>query len=118
MSLRDELLTRFPRLRALPPGCFVVGGAVRDLHLGLEPADVDVAAPDPLIASRAVGPRVIRLGTEDHLSAWRVVDRDHIYDFAAILDSDIDADLARRDFTMNSMAVSLDEGSLLDPHGG
>jgi tRNA nucleotidyltransferase/poly(A) polymerase len=41
-----------------------------------------------------------------------------VYDFAALLDGSIDADLARRDFTINAMAVSLDSGALLDPHGG
>ncbi|HWS73225.1 MAG TPA: hypothetical protein VN605_14015, partial [Thermoanaerobaculia bacterium] len=42
----------------------------------------------------------------------------HIYDFADILDGDIDVDLARRDFTVNAMAVDLADGALLDPHGG
>jgi len=40
--MRDELLALFPGLRKLPPNVFVVGGAVRDLHLGVHPADVDV----------------------------------------------------------------------------
>ena len=118
MSLRDELLTRFPRLKRLPPGCYVVGGAIRDLHLGIEPADVDIAAPHPLEAANAAGKRVIRLGSDDHLSAWRVVDAEHIYDFAEILDGDIAADLERRDFTVNAMAVSVDEASFLDPFDG
>jgi hypothetical protein len=118
MSLPEELLRRFPRLRDLPPGCYVVGGAVRDLLLGIEPADVDVAAPDPLVAAKTIASQVIRLGTEDHLSAWRVVEGELVYDFAAILDGDIGADLARRDFTVNAIAVSLEDASLLDPHHG
>ncbi|HVS33407.1 MAG TPA: hypothetical protein VMS98_18365 [Thermoanaerobaculia bacterium] len=118
MSLRDDLLRRFPRLQAIPPGCYVVGGAIRDSHLGVPPRDVDVAAPDALAAASAAGRRVIRLGTAGHLSAWRVVDAEHVYDFADLLDADIAADLARRDFTVNAMAVSLDDGALLDPHRG
>ena len=118
MSLREELLLRFPALSAVPAGSYVVGGAVRDLVLGGEPADVDVAAIDPLAAAKTVAPRVIRLGNVDHLSAWRVVRGSAIYDFAAILDGDIQADLARRDFTVNAMAVSLDDGSFLDLHAG
>ena len=43
---------------------------------------------------------------------------EHVYDFAELLDHDIDADLARRDFTINAMAVHLGSGALLDPHGG
>jgi tRNA nucleotidyltransferase/poly(A) polymerase len=61
---------------------------------------------------------VIRLGDAEHLSAYRVVESGHVYDFAELLDHDIDADLARRDFTMNAMAVHLGRGELLDPHGG
>lgn len=118
MSSSDELLHRFPHLAKLPGGCYVVGGAVRDLLIGIEPADVDVACPDPEAAARRIGPRPIRLGTEGHLSAWRVVAEGHVYDFAALLDGAIGPDLARRDFTINAMAVSLDDGRFLDPHGG
>lgn len=118
MSLRDELLRRFPRLAKLSGGCYVVGGAVRDLLLGLDPLDVDVACTDPLTCARRVSERVIRLGSEEHLSAYRVVDGEHIYDFAELLDGDIGADLARRDFTINAMAVDLANDRLIDPHGG
>jgi hypothetical protein len=118
MSWREELTRRFPALAKLGPGCYVVGGAIRDLLLGREPADADVACIDPLAAARSVHSRVIRLGTEDHLSAYRVVLPGHEYDFAELLDHDIDADLARRDFTVNAMAVDLQHDVLLDPHGG
>ena len=117
-SLRDDLLRLFPRLRDLPTHAYVVGGAVRDLTLGTPPADVDVACLDPLACARTLRRKVIRLGREEHLSAYRVVDGPHIYDFAALLDGSIDADLARRDFTINAMAVDLESGELLDPHGG
>jgi tRNA nucleotidyltransferase/poly(A) polymerase len=118
MSLRDELLRRFPHLAALPSGCWIVGGAIRDLLLGIDPADIDVACIDPAAAARAVSPRLIRLGTDDHLSAWRATAGGHVYDFAELLDGEIAADLARRDFTVNAMAVSVDDGRFLDPHGG
>ena len=116
---RDELTRRFPALAKLDPhSAFVVGGAVRDMHLRREPADVDVAVLDPLAAARTISPRIITLGNEQHLRAYRVVLGDHVYDFAELLDHDIDADLARRDFTMNAMAVSLEDDVLLDPFGG
>jgi hypothetical protein len=118
MSLRDELIRLFPALAKLPAGSFVVGGAVRDLLSGRAPADVDVACPDPLACARMLGRKTIRLGKGDHLAAWRVVSGSHMYDFAEILDGSIDADLARRDFTVNAMAVALDSGELLDPHAG
>jgi len=118
ISWRDELTRRFPALTTLSGDCYVVGGAIRDLLLGREPADADVACMDPLSAARSVHERVIRLGDSEHLSAYRVVLPEHVYDFAEILDHDIDADLARRDFTVNAMAVALGQGTLLDPHGG
>lgn len=118
MNWRDELTRRFPALAHLPPRCYIVGGAIRDLLLGREPLDADVACDDPLAAARAVSGRVIRLGAEEHLRAYRVVLPGHVYDFAELLDHDIDRDLARRDFTVNAMAVDLAGGALLDPHGG
>ncbi len=118
MMWRDELTRRFPALAQLPPHCYVVGGAIRDLLLGREPLDADVACDDPLAAARTVSSRVIRLGGEEHLRAYRVVLPGHVYDFAELLDHDIERDLARRDFTVNAMAVDLETGALLDPHGG
>ncbi|MBK5258922.1 MAG: CCA tRNA nucleotidyltransferase, partial [Thermoanaerobaculia bacterium] len=117
MSWRDELVRRFPRLEVLPADAYVVGGAIRDLLLEREPADVDVACLDARACAERISSRVIRLGTEEHLSAWRVVDGDHIYDFADLLDGAIGPDLARRDFTVNAMAVKLGSGELLDHHG-
>jgi tRNA nucleotidyltransferase/poly(A) polymerase len=118
MTVKDDLLRLFPRLRDVPLDAYVVGGAVRDLILGVAPADVDVACLDPLACARILRRKVIRLGREEHLSAYRVVDGPHVYDFAALLDGNIDADLARRDFTVNAMAVDLRSGDLLDPHDG
>lgn len=118
MSLRERLIELFPALTKLPEDSYVVGGAVRDLLTGKTPADADVACRDPLACAQLFGRKTVRLGKGEHLEAWRVVDGPHVYDFAAILDGSIDADLARRDFTVNAMAVSLATGELLDPHGG
>ena len=118
MMWRDRLTRLFPPLSTLPKASYVVGGAIRDLILGLTPADVDVACLDPLAAAQTIGPRVIPLGNEQHLRAYRVVLGDQIYDFTELLRHDVDSDLARRDFTVNAMAVDLSSGVLLDPHGG
>lgn len=118
MQWREELTRRFPALAKLGDNCFVVGGAIRDLSIGRNPADADVACNDPLATARLIRDRVIRLGDAEHLNAYRLVESGHVYDFAELLDHHIDADLARRDFTMNAMAVHLGRGELLDPHGG
>ncbi len=118
MSWRDELTRRFPALAHLPPRCYVVGGAIRDLQMNRDPLDADIACDAPLAAAHTVSDRVIRLGGEEHLRAYRVVLPEHVYDFAELLDNDIDRDLARRDFTVNAMAVDLQSGELMDPHSG
>jgi hypothetical protein len=118
MSWPDELLRLFPRLRKLQPPFYVVGGAIRDLLAERTPADVDIACTDPRSAAEKIGSRVIRLGDQEHLSAFRVVSDGHVYDFAQLLDDDISADLTRRDFTVNAMAVDFASGELLDPHDG
>ena len=121
MPLREQILQLFPGLAKLPADAYIVGGAIRDLLLGGDPADVDVACSDPLACARAISPRVIRLGKEDHLTAYRIVLGEHVYDFAPLLDNSIDRDLRRRDFTVNAMALSLNPGSrglLLDPFNG
>ena len=115
-TLRDRIVRRFPRLKRLPPGCLIVGGAIRDLLAGREPLDVDVAAPDAEAAARAIRPRAIRLGRGE-LTAFRVVADGRVYDVAEI-EGDVDRDLARRDFTIDAMAIDLASGALLDPHGG
>ena len=117
MSLRDELLRRFPRLSLVPLPAWVVGGAVRDLLLETEPVDVDLAVEDPVAAARATDRKIIQLGREP-LSAWRVVDGAQIYDFAGIVGGSLEKDLGRRDFTINAMAVDLAGGDLSDVHHG
>lgn len=118
MQWREELTRRFPALARLSDSCYVVGGAVRDLLLGREPKDADLACSDPLTAARSIRDRVIRLGDDEQLTAYRVIDGEHEYDFAELVGGSLAIDLARRDFTMNAMAVDLAHDVLIDPHGG
>jgi poly(A) polymerase len=103
---------------------WLVGGSVRDELLGRPVVDVDLAvAGDPERAARALaaelhGP-VFRLS--EAFGAWRVIDRKsgRTYDFAPLQGDTIEADLAKRDFTVNAMARELHGGGeLIDPHGG
>ncbi|MDR2182460.1 MAG: polynucleotide adenylyltransferase, partial [Treponema sp.] len=111
---------------------YLVGGAVRDMLLGREAADWDLATdarPEEVTALfRRVIPTGVKHGTvtvrfkgrscevttfrtEEGYSDGRRPDRVH---FAA----GIEEDLSRRDFTMNAAAVKLPEGFLVDPFGG
>jgi poly(A) polymerase len=103
---------------------WVVGGTVRDELLGRPVVDVDLAvAGDAERAARALaaevrGP-VFRLS--EAFGAWRVIDRaaGKTYDLAPLQGDTIEADLAKRDFTVNAMARELHGGGeLIDPHGG
>jgi poly(A) polymerase len=103
---------------------WVVGGTLRDELLGRPVTDVDLAVTgDAEGAARAVadavqGP-VFRLS--EAFGAWRVIDRraGRVYDLSPLHGESIEADLARRDFTVNAMAREVGgSGELIDPHGG
>ena len=101
---------------------WLVGGTVRDALLGRPLEDVDVAVDgDAEAAARAVaraaaGPT---FALSEAFGAWRVLARDGwTCDVSPLHGGKIEVDLARRDFTVNAMAVSLAGGEVLDPHGG
>jgi tRNA nucleotidyltransferase/poly(A) polymerase len=99
---------------------YVVGGAVRDQLLGREVVDLDVACPDPQAAARsfakASGGAIFAL-SERH-GAWRVAFRSgRTVDFTPLRDG-IEADLSTRDFTINAIALPVDDGEPVDPYAG
>jgi putative nucleotidyltransferase with HDIG domain len=102
---------------------WVVGGAVRDRLLGRATADFDVAlAGDQRAAARALaraaGGHAFCLS--EGFGAWRVVahDRSWQVDLLALNGETIEADLARRDVTINAIAEPLRGGPHVDPFGG
>jgi len=118
-------------LRADGHQAYVVGGSLRDLLLDRQPADWDVATdalPAQVTARFPGSHEVARFGTvlipgaagqdEVEVTTFR---RDHRYgdhrrpDHVTFTRS-LTQDLARRDFTINAMALG-PEG-LVDPHGG
>lgn len=114
---RDTLIRLFPALRSLGHGCYVVGGAVRDLHLHREPGDVDVACRDPLAVAQSIGGELITVVRRRHVY-YRVNLAERSYDFAEFVGGDIEHDLEWRDFTIDAMAVDLSGDVLLDPFEG
>ena len=110
---------------------YLVGGCVRDMILGVHPQDWDVctsALPDQV---RELFPRTltvgIRHGTVTVLINSHAVEvttfrsdgsyADHRHPEAVSFVGDLTSDLARRDFTMNAIALPPD-GLVVDPFGG
>jgi len=110
-------------------GVWVVGGAVRDLLLDLEPGDLDLvvegdAVPVARRAAARLGGDVVvheRFGTATVRGAGISFDlagaRRESYERAGALPdvelgAPLEADLARRDFTVNTLALRLVDGTL------
>jgi len=115
-------------LDALPPGTALVGGAVRDGLLGrLEhQPDLDVVVPGDALAlarqlAKAHGGSCVVLDAERSIA--RLVLRGWTLDLARQEGSTLEADLGRRDFTINAIALPLPAtgaaaAALVDPTGG
>lgn len=110
---------------------FLVGGCVRDMLLGVQPNDWDIttaALPEQLLelfpGARVTGGRhgtvTVRVNSHSvEVTPFRVEGgyRDHRHPELVQFVADLTADLSRRDFTVNAMALSAD-GLLSDPFGG
>ncbi len=102
-----------------------MGGAVRDLLLEMRPTDFDFITPDPrgaaMECARASGGSAFPL--DEERGHWRVVADDGAsYDFAPLA-AGLTADLQRRDYTANALALNLHgalfglDGALTDLRG-
>ena len=110
---------------------FLVGGCVRDMLLGVQPNDWDIttaALPEQLLelfpGARLTGGQhgTVTVRVNSHaveVTPFRVEGgyRDHRHPELVQFVADLAADLSRRDFTVNAMALSAD-GLLSDPFGG
>jgi len=116
---------------------YVVGGYVRDLVLGREVRDMDVVVLGNGIefAGMVAGEMKANLVTFPKFGTAMMTVGESKVEFVgarkesydrnsrkpAVAQGTLEDDLARRDFTVNAMAVSLnkaDRGTLIDPHGG
>jgi tRNA nucleotidyltransferase (CCA-adding enzyme) len=131
-AIEDAYPHLAPVAEAAASPVYLVGGAVRDLLLGRVHADID------LVVIGDAGELAALVGAEwyEHRrfrTAEAVLDGHRVDIAAARAESypapgalpevepaaDIEADLSRRDFTINAMAVPLGGAAdLIDPHGG
>ena len=111
-------------LEAAVSGTHLVGGAVRDLLRGERPHELDVAVvgnPGPLLAALGGEPRQHeRFGTASVRLGDCLIDvaiaRSETYAEPGALPevepAELEQDLARRDFTVNAIALDLSDGTL------
>lgn len=136
-SLAETLRSVYPELEGIAAAgedpVYLVGGAVRDLLLGRGRADIDVVVVgDPVALAAALG--VATLAEHERFATATVELDGHEIDIAAARTetyerpgalptvaaaADIEADLGRRDFTINAMAIPLGgDARLIDLHEG
>jgi tRNA nucleotidyltransferase (CCA-adding enzyme) len=136
-ALLPERLKALPgldRVREAAAGlaAYLVGGSVRDLLLGRGRSDLDIAVEGGAVdeLARRLGGAVrtherfdtatVRAaGTQLDLAATRAETYPRPGALPVITPAPLVEDLARRDFTVNAMAVPLaDPSKLIDPQGG
>ena len=127
-----DVLTVCNKLKEAQKRAWIVGGCVRDSLLGKQVADWDVctdALPNELMK---IFPRAVPTGLQH--GTVTVVMHGHHYEVTTLRGEttysdgrrpdavhfvdDITADLARRDFTINAIAVNPWNGELVDPFDG
>lgn len=131
-NIRDCILKAAQRLRQTdwsaalmnqPQKMWLVGGVVRDLAHNLKPTDIDFAVADDAKAvakqaAETLNARFVAL--HDRFGSYRIVLPDKtVLDFTALQGESIEHDLARRDLTINALALpwpTLDK--VVDTTGG
>jgi len=96
---------------------FLVGGMVRDILLGVECQDIDLAAAIPPQELSALGFRLVESKSTPNIYFWFSLDLGKVEVTWLPSTDALLEDLSRRDFTINAMAMTLDQ-VLYDPLQG
>ena len=133
LIIPEEVKTALTRLRKSGHEAYIIGGCVRDSLLGSEPKDYDIttsALPDETKAIFA-DMRVIETGIKHgtvtvlihgmplEITTFRIDSKysDNRRPDSVTFTKSLYEDTARRDFTMNAVAVD-ENGDIVDHHGG
>lgn len=127
-----DVFTIVDKLRSAGRRSWIVGGCVRDSLLGKPVADWDVATEAKPKELLRLFPRAVPTGIAH--GTITVVMHGHHYEVTTLRGEttysdgrrpdavhfveEITSDLARRDFTINAIAVDPENGALIDPFGG
>ncbi len=103
-------------------GAYLVGGAVRDLLLGRPPSDYDIAITENAEKfarqmAAAMQASFVPLGKPGQI-VYRVAAKDQCFDICPLNGLSVEADLKRRDFTVNALGYSLEDRQIIDCTGG
>ena len=101
---------------------YLVGGSVRDALLGRLPQDYDIAVSPPVQGfaeklSRKIGGHWFDLGQPGR-QIVRIVSGEILIDISPLNGPSIEADLLKRDFTVNALACRISSGETIDCTGG
>lgn len=103
---------------------YLVGGCIRDYLLGKENYDKDIIADfedaEEYAQNLAQNLDATFITLDDENKIYRLVmkDKTNYIDIAKLIGKNIDDDLKRRDFTINSVAVNLKNYEILDINNG
>jgi putative nucleotidyltransferase with HDIG domain len=117
-TLLNRIAKVCQRLRVDP---YLVGGSVRDRLLNRESHDWDFVCRNAQkvahATARSLSAKLITLDDQNRI--YRIIQKGGItLDFAELQGKTIEQDLARRDFTFNAMASTLNLEKVIDPFSG
>ena len=132
LFLPKEVETVITTLQSAGYSPYLVGGCVREMLRGKAPSDYDMTSDAPpqevlRLFSESAHPTGLQHGTVTVVSGGLPIElttmrrdgayRDNRHPDSVTFGTSIEEDLARRDFTVNAIALSPD-GTLVDPYGG
>ena len=124
----EKLITRLAPLQDQLPPLYLVGGQVRDMLLGRPAADIDLvcarAEATARRIARAWNVSLVPFHKKGRWTCFRIVfgnDPQETLDMTSFQGATLAADLGRRDFTINAMALEIGPngpGRIIDLFGG